>query len=312
MKMQTKILKAKPIVDYMVERYREDIVPCIETVLNGKINLAVVMVGDNPASKKYVENKRKLCERAGINMTVYHFDTATPAQIYTTITELNEIDSVHGIILQLPLPKELKQHEQTLIDAISPEKDVDGLTSISAAELYITNGNSRFTPCTPKGILNLLTQYESPIENQNIVIVGRGRLIGKPLAELLKGMNANVTTLHSKTSMEKMRDAFSRADIVVTCCGKPRMFDNVTWNFLTQDNEKQITVVDCSTSEYELEDGTKIMSGDCYTEELLENCTNIKAITTVFGCVGPMTVLSLIDNTVRAAEDYAKWITEND
>ena len=308
----TRILKAKPIVDDMVEHYRDNIIPDIEERIQGKITLAVVMVGNNPASKKYVENKRKLCERVGIKMELYHFETATPAQVYTTITELNEHDDVHGIILQLPLPQELQPFERALIDAIAPEKDVDGLTSTSAAEMYTTNGNPRFIPCTPKGILDLLVLNDIPVVDQNIIIVGRGKLIGKPLAELLKSWNANVTTLHSKTSMEKMRDAFSRADIVITCCGKPRMFDTVTWNFLTQDNEKSITVIDCSTSEYELEDGTKIMSGDCYTDELLENCNNINAITTVFGCVGPMTVLSLISNTIHAASEGIEWNTETD
>ncbi|MFI5304901.1 MAG: bifunctional methylenetetrahydrofolate dehydrogenase/methenyltetrahydrofolate cyclohydrolase FolD [Nitrospiria bacterium] len=249
--------------------------------------LATVLVGENPASQVYVRNKRKLALEAGMHSELHELDKNTKEEELIRLIEyLNRDMKIHGILVQLPLPKHLD--EKKIINAIAPEKDVDGLHSVNAGKLI--NGNYGFIPCTPFGVMKLLEYMKVKIEGSNAVVLGRSALVGKPVALLLLQKDATVTICHSKT-----RDLFSivnNADILIAAVGKPRM---VTEEMIKQGS----TVIDVGINR--LPDGKLV--GDVDFDGALRKAG---MVTPVPGGVGPMTIAMLLQNTLISAQQSFK------
>ena len=242
--------------------------------------LAVVTVGDDEASKVYVENKRKACEYCGMSMM--HFDYASSVKenvVIRKIKELNKDKSVNGIILQLPIPKSF--NTKKIINTISPDKDVDGLTYVNQGKLL--EGVEALTPCTPKGIIDLLDEYKIELEGAKVTVIGRSILVGKPLSIMLTNRNASVSLLHSKT--KNIKEYTKNSDIIVVAVGQK--------HFLTADMVKDgCIIVDVGITRID----NKIY-GDVDFAQVNEKASNI---TPVPKGVGPMTVYELMENTYKA------------
>jgi methylenetetrahydrofolate dehydrogenase (NADP+) / methenyltetrahydrofolate cyclohydrolase len=246
----------------------------------GHVGLATVLVGDDPASEIYIRLKHKASEEAGIEATDHRLPAATPGdELVELVEELNENDSVDGILVQTPLPEHID--EARVMRAIDPIKDVDGLHPFSAGQLYL--GRQTLVPATPLGVMYLLDEYRIPIEGQRAVVVGRSPLVGKPVALLLLQANATVTICHSRTD-DLARHTLG-ADILVAAVGQPGL--------VTADMVKQgSTVVDVGITRT---DGG--VRGDVEAD-----VANVAAhLTPVPGGVGPMTIAALLGNAVRAA-----------
>lgn len=244
--------------------------------LSDTITLALIMVGKNPASQVYVRNKIKACNEVGIQVKEFFLDEKLPQkELMKIIADCNSDSSIHGILVQLPLPNHLD--EDAIINAIDPLKDVDGLTIINQGKLM--NGLDAIVPATPKGIITLLQKYFVDIAGKNAVVVGRSKLVGKPVALLLLQKNATVTIAHSKTA--NLRDVTKRADILVVAVGKPL--------FISADMvKKDAVVVDVGINKVE----GKIVGDVDYVE--VKEITSY--ITPVPKGVGPMTIASLLEN----------------
>ena len=244
--------------------------------------LAVVVVGDDPASAVYVRNKHKACLDVGITSYQIEFDAETTEQtLLEKIDELNADPKVNGILVQLPLPKHIS--EDNVINRISPQKDVDAFHPENVGRIVI--GNYDFLPCTPAGIVELLNHYSVEIEGKSCVVIGRSNIVGKPMALLLTERNGTVTLCHSKT--KNLAELTSRADIVVVAIGKPE--------FLRADMIKEgAVVIDVGINR--LADGRLV--GDVKFEEAEKKAS---MITPVPGGVGPMTITMLLKNTLTAA-----------
>jgi methylenetetrahydrofolate dehydrogenase (NADP+)/methenyltetrahydrofolate cyclohydrolase len=249
-------------------------------LLKEKPTLAVILVGDDPASKVYVGGKEKAAAEVGINSIVKRLDkTITENDLLKEVQILNDDDSVDGILVQLPLPTGINAHK--IISAIDPSKDVDGFHPINAGLLSI--GKPALVPCTPKGILRLLAEYEIGIAGKNAVVIGRSNIVGKPVSLLLLAENATVTICHSKTA--ELASVAKRADILVAAIGKAR--------FVTSDFIKEgAVVIDVGMNRYE---GKLCGDVDFDTVSPLAS-----AITPVPGGVGPMTIAMLMENTYEA------------
>ena len=249
--------------------------------LERPVGLAVILVGDDPASQVYVRNKMKGCEEVGIKSFMCGLPAdSTFEQVADTIKSLNENPEVSGIILQLPLPKHLD--ENPLLDLIDPAKDVDGCHYVQKGRLW--TGRECLIACTPFGIMRILEHYNIELEGKNAVVVGRSNLVGKPLAQLLLDKNATVTICHSRT--KNLGEITSRADIVCVAIGKAK--------FLKADMVKEgAVVVDVGMDR----DENGKLCGDVDFENVAPKCSYI---TPVPGGVGPMTVTMLLQNTVRA------------
>jgi methylenetetrahydrofolate dehydrogenase (NADP+)/methenyltetrahydrofolate cyclohydrolase len=249
--------------------------------------LAAVLVGDNPASQIYVRNKRKACEKAGIQSWLHELPTTTTQQqLLELIARLNTNPAVHGILVQLPLPPQID--EGAIIQAVAPAKDVDGFGPENLG--LLTAGQPRFLPCTPAGIQQLLVRNGIDPGGAHVVIVGRSNIVGKPLALILlakaKGANATVTVCHSQS--RDLPALTRQADILVAAIGKAR--------FVTADMVRPgAVVVDVGVNR--LPDGKVTGDVDFETVEAIA-----QAITPVPGGVGPMTITMLLHNTVRAAQ----------
>ncbi|MBR4767656.1 MAG: bifunctional methylenetetrahydrofolate dehydrogenase/methenyltetrahydrofolate cyclohydrolase, partial [Lachnospiraceae bacterium] len=192
--------------------------------------LAVIQVGDNPASTVYVNNKKKACEAAGIRSLSFHLpETVSEEELLSKVRELNEDDEVNGILVQLPLPSHID--EDKVIETISPEKDVDGFHPVSVGKLVI--GQPGFVSCTPAGIIELLKRSGIPMEGKECVILGRSNIVGKPMSILMLRENATVTVTHSRT--KDLPAVTSRADILIVAIGKPK--------FVTKDYVKEGAVI---------------------------------------------------------------------
>ncbi len=241
--------------------------------------LAVVLVGNNPASEIYVNNKIKSCAKVNITSIAEIMDeSSTQEQVEKKIKELAENKDVNGILVQLPLPKGLDQEK--IISLIPEHKDVDGLTKENAANLLMNQKG--IIPCTPKGVVDLLKYYNIEIQGKRVAIIGRSMLVGKPLFNLLTNLNATVTLCHSKT--RNIEEITSQSDIVVCALGKPF--------FLKENMIKQgAVVIDVGINR--LEDGRVV--GDADFESLQNKASYI---TPVPGGCGPMTVAELLDNTI--------------
>ena len=245
--------------------------------------LATVLVGNNPASATYVKNKHKACEEVGIITKDHKLDENTTQQeLNSIIDELNHDSSVHGILVQLPLPKHLSEFETT--SRISPLKDVDGLTPHNAGLLAMKK--AALVACTPSGVMEMFDYHNIELEGKNIVLINRSNLVGKPLYHLLLEKNATVITCHSRTKdIEKF---CQEADIVITAVGDRTKF------ILTPEMIKEESIViDVAISRFE----NKLV-GDCDYEKIIEKAS---FATPVPGGVGPMTVAMLLRNTITAA-----------
>ncbi len=241
--------------------------------------LAVLTIGDDEASKVYVENKRKACEYCGMSMM--HFDYADCVKesvVIKKIKELNKDKSVNGIILQLPIPKEF--NTKKLLNTISPDKDVDGLTDISQGK--ILGGNATFIPCTPKGILEIFDHYKIDLEGRHVVVIGRSDLVGKPIMLECINRNATVTMCHSKTKdLEKYT---KDADVLIVAVGKKHLIDS------SMIKEGAI-IIDV---------GITRIDGKIYGDVNPNVESKASYVTPVPGGVGPMTVAMLLKNTFIA------------
>ena len=239
--------------------------------------LAVILVGEDPASAVYVRNKVNGCEKAGIRSLkdVYPVDV-DPSVVFARITALNADPSVHGILVQLPLPKQFDS--AAVLEAIAPDKDVDGFHAENVGALV--QGAPRFIPCTPYGVMEMLKASKVPLKGAEAVIVGRSNIVGKPMAMLLLGAGCTVTVFHTR-----------RADILVAAVGKPKM--------ITGDMIKPgATVIDVGINRLPAEQGGKLC-GDVYFESASKVAS---LITPVPGGVGPMTITMLLANTIESAE----------
>lgn len=247
------------------------------------VTLAVIQVGNDPASAIYVGNKKKACEYVGFRSMAYELpEETTQEELLALVHKLNENNEVDGILVQLPLPKHLKEEEVLL--AIAPEKDVDGFHPVNVGNLLI--GRDGFVSCTPAGIVELLHRSGVQIEGKECVIVGRSNIVGKPMAALMLRENATVTICHSKT--KNLKEATKRADILIVAVGKPRL--------ITADYVKQGAVV-IDVGIHRLEG--KKLCGDVDFEAVKEIAGEI---TPVPGGVGPMTIAMLMKNCLHSAQ----------
>lgn len=249
--------------------------------------LAVVLVGDDAASHVYVRNKLRTAEHVGIKSVELRFDAQlTEARLLATIDELNRDTTVHGILVQLPLPPQI--NESVIVRAISPVKDVDGFHPQNAGGLV--QGQRVITPCTPLGCLLLLQEYGGDLSGKHAVVIGRSNIVGKPMASLLLHAHCSVTTLHSRS-----RDAAQlarQADILIAAVGQPQMID-ASWV------KTGALVIDVGINRITRTDGSSRLVGDVDYDSV---SLVAKAITPVPGGVGPMTIACLMQNTVLAAE----------
>ena len=257
-----------------------------QTVANRKAGvrapgLAVIIVGNNPASRIYVNNKKKACEICGFNSYEYAIDeNADEKELLDLIEKLNRDDDVDGILCQLPLPSHMDENK--VIDAIAPEKDVDGFSPVNTGNLLA--GKPCFAPCTPAGVVEMLKHDGIEIAGKHCVIVGRSNIVGKPAALLMLQENATVTICHSRT--KNLAEEVSRADIVIAAIGRA--------NFITANMVKEgAVVVDVGINR--LESGK--VTGDVDFEAVSEKASYI---TPVPGGVGPMTITMLMKNTLES------------
>ena len=249
--------------------------------------LAVILVGNDPASAVYVRNKHKGCIDAGMNSYQIEYPEATTEEeLLQKIEELNSDKNVHGILVQLPLPKHI--NEDRVINAISPEKDVDAFHPSNVGKILI--GKYDFLPCTPAGVMELLAYYNVEIEGKECVVLGRSNIVGKPMSLLLLQKNGTVTVCHSRT--KNLAEITRRADILVVAIGKA--------DFVTADMVKEgAVIVDVGINRKA--DGK--LTGDVNFEEVSKKAS---LITPVPGGVGPMTITMLLGNTLTAAKKSVK------
>lgn len=279
--MAAKILNGK----YVAEKIRHDLSIKVKNIKDktGRVpGLAVVLVGDDPASKTYVSMKEKACKQVGIYSEVYKLKAdAQEHELLKLIHQLNSDEKIDGILVQLPLPGHID--EKKIIDAIKPEKDVDGFHPVNIGKLLINEKG--FIPCTPYGIIKLMDYYGIEIEGKNAVVVGRSNIVGKPLAVLLLHRNATVTICHSRT--KNLPDITKKADILVAAVGKARI--------ITSDMVKEgAVVIDVGINRIEGK-----LRGDVDYEKVKEKAS---WITPVPGGVGPMTITMLLNNTIEAID----------
>ena len=246
------------------------IVPC----------LAVIQVGNDPASSVYVNNKKKACAYIGIESLAYELEeNISQEELLSIIDDLNHNDMVNGILVQLPLPKHID--EEAVIKAIAPEKDVDGFHPETVGNMCI--GSKGFLPCTPAGVIQLLKRSNIEIEGKECVVIGRSNIVGKPMALLLLRENGTVTITHSRT--KDLKEITKRADILVAAIGKPK--------FVTAEYVKEGAVV-IDVGIHRNEDNK--LCGDVDFDDVVEK---VSAITPVPGGVGPMTIAMLMNNCVE-------------
>ena len=276
----TKIIDGKKISADIKEEIKVEVERITE---NGQRapGLAVVIVGENPASKVYVNSKVKTCGALGIYSEKYNLDSeVTEAELLKLIEELNDKEEIDGILVQLPLPKHID--EDKIIEAIKPNKDVDGFHPINLGKLVI--GKNGFKSCTPYGIMELLKRYELDLNGKDVVIVGRSNIVGKPLSIMLTNKNATVTLCHSRT--KNLAEKTLNADIVIVAIGREK--------FLTEDMVKEGSIViDVGINRNKLGK----LCGDVDFENVSKKTS---LITPVPGGVGPMTIAMLMKNTVKS------------
>ena len=252
-----------------------------------EISLAVVQVGDNPASCVYVRNKKKACEYVGIKSVSHELpEETTEAELLDLIDKLNNDDTINGILVQLPLPAHMDENK--VIDAISPYKDVDGFHLMNVGAL--STGQNGFISCTPYGIIQLLKRSGIEIAGKHCVVIGRSNIVGKPMSMLLLRENGTVTVVHSKT--QNMKEITKQADILVVAIGKPKFVDET---FV----KEGAVVIDVGINR----DEDNKICGDVDYDKVFDK---VSAITPVPGGVGPMTIAMLMNNCLEAATKIQK------
>lgn len=243
--------------------------------------LVVILVGDNQASQTYVRNKERGCQYIGIESEILrHDDSFSEAELLKEIDDLNNDDSVDGILVQLPLPKHI--NEDKVIEAIIPSKDVDGFHPENVAKLFL--GQHSLVPCTPKGMMVLLEEIKYDLTGKEVVIVGRSNIVGKPVALLCLQKNATVTIAHSKT--KDLKAVCKRADVLIAAIGKPKFFDH-------EYIKDGAVVLDVGINR----DENNKLCGDVNFDDVKDK---VSAITPVPGGIGPMTITMLMQNTIEA------------
>ncbi len=290
--MTAHIIDGKAFAANVRERVKGHVTRMVEEH-NLRPGLAVVLVGEDPASQVYVRNKGKQTAESGMASFEHKLPADTDeATLLALVNQLNEDSTVHGILVQLPLPKHL--NSDLIINTIAPEKDVDGFHVVNVGRLGA--GLKSMVPCTPLGSLMMLKDYHGDLSGKNAVIIGRSNIVGKPMAQLLLGANATPTIAHSRTA--NLEDVVRAADIVVAAVGRPEM---VTGDWI----KPGATVIDVGINRVpapEKGEGKHKIVGDVHFESAVKVAG---AITPVPGGVGPMTIACLLANTVTAASRSA-------
>ncbi len=277
----SQIIDGKKISQEIKDELKEKVAKLKEQ--GTEIALAVIQVGEDPASSVYVRNKKRACEYIGIESVAYEIpETTTQDELLTIIDDCNKNPKINGILVQLPLPDHID--EDTVIKAIAPEKDVDGFHPQSVGAMTI--GESGFLPCTPAGIIQLLKRSGVEIEGKECVIIGRSNIVGKPMALLLLRENGTVTICHSRT--KNLKEVAKRADILVAALGRPKFIDE---SYV----KEGAVVIDVGIHR----DANNKLCGDVDFDRVAPHTS---AITPVPGGVGPMTIAMLMNNCVESAE----------
>ncbi|MBO7257702.1 MAG: bifunctional methylenetetrahydrofolate dehydrogenase/methenyltetrahydrofolate cyclohydrolase FolD [Alphaproteobacteria bacterium] len=280
--METQIVDGKALAIEYQEKLKTQVAKMERTP-----TLAVILVGNDPASEIYVRHKRQVAERVGIISELFQLSPITTEEaLIAFIQELNANDKVDGILVQLPLPKHI--NADAVIEAIDPNKDADGLTSANLGHLFV--GTPNLVPCTPIACLALIKTVCPILQGKNVVIVGRSKLVGKPLSQLLLDENCTVTQAHSKTV--NLKKVCREADILIVAVGKPNL---ITKSFV----KKGSVIIDVGINRLK----NKKIVGDVEFNKMIGH---VSAITPVPGGVGPMTVTMLLQNTVQIAQKRQK------
>ncbi|HDP1970010.1 TPA: bifunctional methylenetetrahydrofolate dehydrogenase/methenyltetrahydrofolate cyclohydrolase FolD [Staphylococcus aureus] len=277
--MVAKILDGKQIA----KDYRQGLQNQVEALKEKGFTpkLSVILVGNDGASQSYVRSKKKAAEKIGMISEIVHLEeTATEEEVLNELNRLNNDDSVSGILVQVPLPKQVS--EQKILEAINPDKDVDGFHPINIGKLYIDE--QTFVPCTPLGIMEILKHADIDLEGKNAVVIGRSHIVGQPVSKLLLQKNASVTILHSRS--KDMSSYLKDADVIVSAVGKPGL--------VTKDVVKEGAVI-IDVGNTPDEDGK--LKGDVDYDAVKEIAG---AITPVPGGVGPLTITMVLNNTLLA------------
>ncbi len=273
------IIDGKKVATDMKERLLDEVKELkTKNIIPG---LSVILVGDDPASKAYVRSKEKICNKLGIFSKKVLFDeNVTEEELINAIDHLNNDNNIHGILIQLPLPKHI--NEDRVLNKVSPEKDVDCFNPVNLGRLFL--GKPLYNPCTPYGIMKLMEYYDVEIKGKNAVVIGRSNIVGKPIGMMLLEKSATVSFCHSKT--KNLNEYLKNADIVVVAVGKPA--------FITKDMVKEgAVVIDVGINEV---DGKLVGDVDKEVEE------KAGYFTPVPGGVGPMTITMLMENTLKACK----------
>ncbi|ATO50957.1 bifunctional methylenetetrahydrofolate dehydrogenase/methenyltetrahydrofolate cyclohydrolase FolD [Brevibacillus laterosporus] len=278
--MTAQVINGKEFAKSYRARIKQEVAELVDKGIQP--GLAVVLVGDDPASQTYVNGKIKACEETGITSKSFRLEsTVTQQEVVDLVEELNQDPNIHGILVQLPLPKHM--NEEAIIDTISPEKDVDGFHPISVGNLCI--GKDTFLPCTPHGVIELIKSTGISMEGKHAVVVGRSNIVGKPVSLLLLHENATVTMCHSRT--KNLEEQTRQADILVVAVGIAHL--------IKKEHVKEgAIVIDVGMNRL---DGK--LTGDVLFDEVKEVASHI---TPVPGGVGPMTITMLMQNTVISAK----------
>lgn len=244
-------------------------------------NLTVVIVGNDGASLSYVKSKNKAAEKIGMASDIVHLEeSATEEEVLDTVRRLNEDEKVHGILVQVPLPKQVDENK--VLEAIAPEKDVDGFSPINIGRLY--TGQETFIPCTPLGIMELL-KHTGSLEGKDVAVIGRSHIVGQPVAKLLTNENATVTLMHSRT--KNMVEKLKNFDVVVSAVGKPGLVKG-------EDLKEGAIVIDV---------GNTVVDGKLVGDVDFDSAQEVASyITPVPGGVGPLTITMVLNNALVAAK----------
>ena len=269
-----KIINGNKIKEKKLKEYKE-----IIKSINDKLTLAVIQVGNDPASDIYIKNKEKTCKEVGINFKHLKYESIKEEEIISKIKQLNIDESVTGILVQLPLPDSI--NKEKVINAIDPLKDVDGLSKTNIDKL--NNNEDGLIPCTALGVIEILKHLNIDLKNKSVAVMGRSMLVGYPVSKLLEYEEANVNVCHSKTINTK--DITQKADILIVAIGKSKLVDS---SFV----KDGAVVIDVGINR----DNGKL-TGDCDFDDIYDKCLYI---TPVPGGVGPLTITMLINNVIKA------------
>ena len=283
------IIDGKKIAAELREKIKSD----IQKISNdNKPGLTVILIGEHPASQIYVRNKEKFANEVGINSSILRFDeNITEVDLKNEIKKLNDDTNVHGILVQLPLPKHISQKD--IIESIDPNKDVDGFHPINVGNL--SSGNDAMIPCTPLGCYYLIKKVIPNLSGLNAVVIGRSNINGKPMAQLLLKENCTVTIVHSKT--KNIEEICKNGDIIIAAVGKAKMVKS-DWV------KNTAVIIDVGINRIEINGKNKIV-GDVDFDNVQDK---VKGISPVPGGVGPMTIACLLENTLKAYKKISKRI----